>query len=93
MEELSVTWLNALKIWWSWAWRATLPVLVTSFLMGFIAAAVMSKQGLNVENYIGYVQLLGMAVGVFFSVFAMKRILGKQFNGYRIALVKTSHTD
>ena len=89
MEEIEVTWWRAARIWWSWAWRALLWTIPTAVLLGFALAAL----GLSVEPFTPYIQTTGAGIGIFFGILAMKKIMGKQFNGFRIVVVKTADNE
>lgn len=93
MKELNVTWGLALKIWWSWTWRAVLIVLPASFLVGFLAGIFLAFAGLDIAEYQVRLQLFGALVGVAGGVFAMKLVLQKQFRNYRLAVVDTREAD
>ena len=89
MEEISVTWKRAARIWWSWFWRAMLWTMPTAMGIGFIVGMAFGISGTPIEPFEAYLQLMGALVGLFFGIFAMKTILTKRFNGYRLMLVKT----
>jgi hypothetical protein len=89
MEEIQVTWKHAIKIWWSWLWRAVLWTLPTAMALGFIVGLMMASYGIPIEPYQLYLQAVGGCIGVFFGIYALKIVLTKKsFNGFRIVLVK-----
>lgn len=88
MEEVDVKWIHALQVWWSWLWRTMIWVLPISFMMGVLAGITFNMLGINIEENIIFIQLIGGVIGFYFSVKIMKNILSKRFNGYRIALIK-----
>lgn len=88
MEEIEVKWSHALHVWWSWLWRTMAWVLPISFLTGVFTGIVMSILSIDVNDNLVFPQVLGGAIGIYFSVKVMKLILNKSFNGYRIALIK-----
>lgn len=89
MEEVEVTWVQAARIWWSWAWRFLIWTVPTAVLFGFSIGLALAFLGLSIEPFTPYIQGFGAAIGIFFGIFAMKNIMGKQFNGFKIMLVKT----
>jgi hypothetical protein len=94
MEEVQVTWKHAIKIWWSWLWRAMLWTLPTALAFGFIVGLVMAMSGIPIEPYQLYLQAAGGFIGIFFGIYTLKIILTKKsFNGFRIVLVKTSEVE
>jgi type III secretory pathway component EscS len=90
MEELTVTWTKAIRIWWSWFWRSMAYTLPVAFLFGFIVGISGQATNIDATTMAFITQLSGGLIGVFFAIFALKRVLAKSFNGYRIALVKTT---
>ncbi|GAB3014120.1 hypothetical protein [Bowmanella dokdonensis] len=93
MEEIKVTWKYAVRIWWSWVWRAMLWTFPTALLVGFLMGFILSIAGVSTEPYQPYLQLIGALIGIFFGIYAVKVVMTKRFNGYRIALVKTDTTE
>lgn len=83
MEELYVTWGRAARIWWSIAWRNTLWCMLSGLVIGVLVGMLTP-----VESREFYVRLVALPVGIFISIFIIKMVLEKNFNGYRIALIK-----
>lgn len=78
MEDVDVTWLRALEIWWAWLWRAFLWSILAGFVVGFVA------------GFVGAVEaapFLGGAVGLPIGIWVLKGVLGKTFSDFRIALL------
>lgn len=90
MEEIKVTWKYAAKVWWSWSWRAMLWIVPTSMVVGVVFGFSMAVADIPAESYQIYLQVIGAVIGLFFGIYTMKVILNKNFNGYRIALIKAS---
>lgn len=88
MEEVSVTWMHAARVWWSFFWRMMLWTMPSAVAVGFVVGIAFAITGTPIEPYEILMQLIGGLIGVFFSVLAMKVVLSKRFNGYRLALVK-----
>lgn len=93
MEEIDVTWWRAARIWWSWAWRALLWTIPTAVLLGFAIGFILAALGLSVEPFTPYIQTMGAGIGIFFGILSMKKIMGKQFNGFRIVVIKATNTE
>lgn len=89
MEEIKVTWKYAAKVWWSWSWRATLWVIPITIVASVVSVFIMALAGISTESYQIYLEFIGVFIVLFFGIYTMKVILTKNFNGYRIALVKT----
>jgi len=90
MEEIQVTCKWAIRVWWSWAWRAAVWTFPTAFLLGFCIGIVVGIIGVDPNSMGVWFQLLGVCIGVFFAIFTLKTVLSKKFNGYRLALIKTA---
>ena len=91
MEEVDVTWRNSIPVWWSFFWRATLFGAIAGFLFGLIggvAVAIMGRPDLG--DTVGLIS--GYVVGVPVSMWCIKQILGKSFNGYSVRLIRTEPT-
>jgi len=88
MEEIEVKWSHAIQIWWSWCWRTMVIVSPLSFLVGVAAGIIMTILNIDIEKNTLPLQVIGLCIGFYFSIRVLKMILGKSFNGYRIALIK-----
>ncbi|MBC3766049.1 hypothetical protein [Neptunicella marina] len=88
MQEIEVSWKIALRIWWSISWRTAVIILPTTFLVGAILGFGMALFSIPIEPNKIYLQLLGASISIVLSVWILKWVLGKSFNGYRIAIVK-----
>ena len=90
MKEIQVTWIWAIKIWWSWCWRALAWTIPSAFLFGFLGGIVIAVVGVDLSEMIAWFQLVGICIGIFFGIFTLKTVLSKKFNGYRLAIIKTA---
>ena len=91
MEEVEVTWGNTLPVWWSFAWRATVFGAIGGGVLGFIAGIVLGVIGrLDLATVVG--AIAGYAAAIPVSMWCMKHILNKSFNGYSVRLVKNEAT-
>jgi uncharacterized membrane protein AbrB (regulator of aidB expression) len=88
--ELEVTWNRALRVWWSWFWRSIVMTIAAMFC-GFIAGAVLGVIGAILKLPIQAIQvgggILGGAIGLVFTLFPIKMILGKDFGEFRLVLL------
>ncbi|MDX1536535.1 hypothetical protein [Arsukibacterium sp.] len=89
MEEITVTWKLAIKVWWSWFWRMFIWAIPAALCVGFFIGMVSAMVGFSLSEYGLQLNLIGVLIGMFFGIYAMKTILNIRFNGYRIALIKT----
>jgi hypothetical protein len=91
MEEVDVTWGNSIPVWWSFFWRATvfsaLSGVVLSIIAGiFVVIIGRPDLGATAGAIAGYVAAVPI------SMWCIKLILSKSFNGYSVRLVKTEST-
>jgi ABC-type dipeptide/oligopeptide/nickel transport system permease component len=87
MEELEITWLRALKVWWSIVWRTLLYSLIISILVGIPIGIAAATLGLDQESAARLGRSLGSLLGLFIAVWVVKIVLGKSFSDFRIVLV------
>lgn len=87
LNTVEMNWQRTFKIWWYWLWRATLATLVVAFIVGFFL-------GLFLSPFIGseatgtlIMNLVGVAIGVFFGLWVLKSLPDKQFSDFRVVLV------
>ncbi len=89
--ELEVTWVRAIKVWWAYAWRNFLAIIVSvvvATILGFIAGLVMGAAGANPSTIKAVTFPLGFIAGVAVSIIPIKMILGKNFGEFKLVLVK-----
>ncbi len=89
MQILQITWLRALKIWWSLAWRSVVFGSIAAFLAGLIVGSLSSVLGNNHLTNI-YVQSAGLLVGIPVGILVVKIVLSKEFKDYRIVLLPST---
>lgn len=87
MEKIEPTWGNAIPVWWSFFWRATLFGALAGGALGFIGGVIVTiigkpELGATVGGIAGYVAAIPV------SMWCVKLILSKQFKGYSVCLVK-----
>lgn len=92
MEEITVTWKYAAKLWWSWFWRTLVWTIPAAICLGFFVGLVSAMTGFPLGEYAFLLNLVGTLMGMFFGICAMKTILNIRFNGYRLALIKTDES-
>ena len=90
LMELEVTWNRAIRVWWAYAWRNLIGVLISmiaGLIIGFMVGGIMRMMGfppLATQIVIGILSgLCGLAI----SVVPMKLILGKEFRDFRLVLI------
>lgn len=87
MEEIEITWLRALKIWWSIVWRILLYSAAFSVLVGIPIGIAAAALGLDPEAAGQVGRILGTLMGLVIAVWVVKIVMGKSFSDFRIVLV------
>lgn len=90
MPQLEITWLRALKIWWSLTWRVMLFGAVAGFLIGIPAGIVMGM--LNLDPGLGEVVLQLVMLPIWFAlgVWVTHRVLRLEYADFRLALIPSN---
>jgi flagellar biosynthesis protein FliQ len=87
MEEIKVTWLHAVKIWWSLAWRVLVFGGLAGFLLGLLVGIVGAVTGIENDTIQAWGQIGGMLVSIPVGIWAVKVILTREFPKFRVVLV------
>ncbi len=91
--ELKPTLRRVIKIWWAYVWRYAVACAV-SFVIAAVAGAVlgysMGARGYSREVTKATAYAVGLFIGVATTIVPLKLIIGKQFKGFRLVLLKTS---
>jgi len=80
--------LLAVKVWWAWAWRSMLTVLALSMLAGFFFGIMGALMGIEQNTVSTIAGLTGFCIGLYFTVFFIKRLMVKGFGKYRLQVVE-----
>jgi len=96
MEEIDVTWLRGLKLWWSFTWRAMvlmmlvvfpLEILVFAFLFPHIPKPVPGQPpNLSAMKYMALIMLIAWPI-------MMATVIGMQVQGMRWMLKSAKWSD
>ena len=78
MTEIKLTWMKAIKIWWSFFWRGVFVAILCGFIVNFGSIA-----GYDIKITV----LLTFIVSILLQIHIVKYVLGKKFTGFRIALL------
>ena len=89
--ELKPTLRRVIVIWWAYVWRYVVAVgisLLLALVLGMMLGIVMQSQGYSATamRIAGY--LLGGILGLAATVVPLRLIIGKEFRGFRLVLVK-----
>lgn len=92
--ELEVTWGRTIKVWWSYAWRNLIAIIVSMILggiAGFIIGFIMTAFGAAEETMKTTATIVGFIIGVAVSIVPMKMILGMNFGEFRLVLLRNEN--
>ena len=96
MTEIDPTFTMVLQVWWSYAWRNLLMILVSIVLgaiIGFICGILGAAIGLAPSTIRIVVMPIGFLMGLALSVLPMYWIIGKDYGDFRLILVSNYPTD
>jgi uncharacterized membrane protein YeaQ/YmgE (transglycosylase-associated protein family) len=88
MERIEVTWLLALKVWWSYTWRSVILGLIGSFIPTFFIGFIGAVVGVPKEPISVICGIIGGVIGLIISIYVMKKILSKKYKAFSVALIK-----
>jgi ABC-type sugar transport system permease subunit len=80
----SVSWGDALRVWWAWFWRTVLFSLIVGFVLGGILGFFLATRGYGEESIEALSGLVGLLIGAVIGIVVMKHILEKGFGGFRL---------
>lgn len=88
--EVEVTWNRVIRIWWSYAWRNLIAIIISMIVggvFGFVIGAIMGALGFSVDTIKLVVTPISFLIGLAISIVPMKMIIGKSFGSFRLVLV------
>ncbi len=89
-NQPGITWSQALSVWWAFMWRCTVWSMVVGVTLGAVGGGIAGAIGrVDIAGMIGVI--LGYLGSIPVSMYAMKVVLGKQFNGFRVVLLQQDH--
>lgn len=89
MDSIEITASIILRVWWAYAWRAFLGGCAIGFVIGLLAGAAVVLLRLD-KSLLVYANVLSIPVGFFWSIYAFKLILVKDFGDFKISLTRPS---
>ena len=87
MQTVEVTWMYALKVWWSITWRTALYALIAAIPLATLWGVLAALQGIGDAQIEAYSQLGGSLLALPAGVVAVRVVLTRQFRRYRLALL------
>lgn len=89
MQIMDVTWGRAARVWWSIFWRTFLITILLSVVFGFLTGLLLTLAGLEDKTLL-WSQLVGIACAILGGVWAVRKVLQKEYRGYRLALIPST---
>ena len=86
-EGLEVSWGRALRVWWSITWRTVLFGMLIGFVVGVAAGIGGNAAGIPASQVQGISSLIGVVIGAFISMWAVRKALTGSFSEFRIVLL------
>jgi ABC-type dipeptide/oligopeptide/nickel transport system permease subunit len=87
MNEIEVTWGHALKVWWSFFWRAVIFCAVAGFVLGFIIGIIGGIAGADHQVITMLSGFAGVIISLPVAIWVVKIVLKKKYSNFRIALI------
>ena len=90
-EEITPEFSQLLRIWWAFVWRNILVSIVAmlgGFCVGFVLGFIMGAVGVPLIIIKIVCGSMGFVLGVAFSFFPVKMVVGKDFGDFRLVVVK-----
>jgi hypothetical protein len=84
---------KAIKIWWAYLWRYFVTAVFSipvAAAIGYLLMPKLAEHGVHVS----FIKVAGYALGAILTLFVpiipLRLIIGKEFKGFRLALVRSS---
>ncbi len=87
MQELEVTWARVLRVWWLIEWRAIAGGLVTGGALGAVLGVALAFSDWDSSQASPFYLAIGTAVGIAWTLIAVRMALRKQYRDFRIVLL------
>jgi membrane associated rhomboid family serine protease len=87
MQELELTVTRALKFYWLFFWRAVIGGALIGAVVGFVVGFIMGIAGFAMQQITVVTSIMGLIIGVVWSVIVLKMAFKKRYSDFRIALV------
>jgi len=84
---LEVSWGRAIKVWWSITWRTLLFGMLIGFVVGVVAGIAGAAAGVPDNQVQGISSMFGVIIGVFISIWAVRKALTRSFSEFRVVLL------
>jgi hypothetical protein len=96
MLKDKITWKEATKLWWSWVWRSVIFGMLVGIIIGIIQTIVITIGITDEDDLVKFniISLIAyMLSSTFCSILALKKIINKNFKGYKLVFMHTDDKD
>lgn len=83
------TWEMAAKVWWAFIWRSAIFSVLIGVVVGLVIGFFASILGISAGFLMSVSSIIGLALGIGVSIWAMKMILAKKFKTFQVVLIQT----
>ncbi|KPK41934.1 MAG: hypothetical protein AMJ78_04160 [Omnitrophica WOR_2 bacterium SM23_29] len=84
---VEVTWMHALKVWWSFTWRVLIYGFIGGFIIGLVLGFIMAMMGASPAAVNNACRIGGFIIGIPIGIAVVKIVLQKKYSDFRIALI------
>ncbi|MGA8763859.1 MAG: hypothetical protein WB562_13420, partial [Candidatus Sulfotelmatobacter sp.] len=90
MQELEITWERVTRIWWLLVWRGLLGGWILAVALAFLIGEAGGRLGLDFPTTAAIGTAISSLAGLAWALLVVKMALKKNYEGFRLALVKKS---
>jgi hypothetical protein len=90
MDEVTLTGLRLLKIWWAFAWRMLLLSMVIGFGLAMLFAPVGVAIGFSYAAVDRFMQFVFAVVEILVPLLVLPWLFSLRWSGFRIAIVSSA---
>ena len=90
MQELEITWERVMRVWWLIAWRGLLGGWILAVVLAFLIGEAGGRLGFSFPTVAAVATALSWLAGLAWGLFVVKMALKKNYEEFRLALVKKS---
>ena len=87
VNTVEVTWMHAIKVWWSFTWRMLAYGFIGGFIIGLFLGFIMAMMGANEVAINNACRIAGFIIGIPIGIAVVKIVLQKRYSDFRIALL------
>lgn len=88
VEFVEITWMRAVKVWWSLVWRGILFGFLGGAGIGFILGLIMGLIKADPQTIKTTCVIAGYIISIPIGIAVTKAVLKKRYSGFKIALIK-----